>query len=105
MKRTAAGRRQRNLRLLVGAVLATQALYILAQTGSMALARHLWLADLASFIRLHLLIVGFALGFVGAVLPSRTTRLAAVISALAAIAPYLSLPPSAPDLGGVEFNV
>ena len=106
MNRATADERFRTqTRLFILAVVAAQAIFVLAQIGSMVLSPYLWLADLANFIRLHLLIVGLSLAFCGVLLSSRATRLGAVISIMVAIAPYLMLPPSAPDLGGVEIRV
>lgn len=93
------------LALLILAVLAAQLLFVAAQLGSMALARHLWLADLANFIRLHLLIVALGLFAVGIVLPSRFTRVGAVLALLSGLLPYLFLPPQAAYLGGQSFTL
>lgn len=106
MKRTTADQLHRPwLRLFIIAVAAAQTLFILAQIGSMALARHLWLADLANFIRLHLMIVGISLAFLGLLLRARLTRIGAVVAFAVAVAPYLLLLPPAPYLGGVEIRI
>lgn len=98
-------RRSRTLSLLITALFLAQVVFIAAQLVSMALARHLWLADMANFIRLHLAIGGLGLAVVGLLLPSWWTRLGAVAAAGAAMLPFFMLPASAPYLGGVQINV
>lgn len=93
------------LKLFVLAVVATQLLFVAAQLGSMALARQVWLADLANFIRLHLLIIAIGLFALGMVLPSRATRAGAVLALAAGALPYLLLPPQAAYLGGQPFSL
>ena len=79
--------------------------YAAAQIISMALSRHLWLADLANFIRPHLLVAGVALFVIGVALPRRATRIGGLIALLAAGIPYLLLPPPAPSATGTTFTV
>lgn len=74
------------------ALLLTQIAYAAAQMTSLLLSRQFWVADLANFIRPHLLLIGVALFVLGMVLPRRTTRIGGLVSLLAAILPYTLLP-------------
>lgn len=81
-------------------VLAGQLGFSIAQIASMLLSRELWLADLANFIRPHLLIAGVALCVVGIALPHRSTKMGGIAALAAAAAPYLMLPaPAQPGDG------
>ena len=93
------------MRLLVRTVLAIQVLFIAAQLGSMLLARYLWLADLASFIRLHLLIVAVGLFVLGMLAPARATRVGALFVLAAGMLPFILLPPQAAYLGGQSISL
>jgi endonuclease/exonuclease/phosphatase (EEP) superfamily protein YafD len=86
-------------------VVLTQLGFAAAQVISMALSRHLWLADLANFIRPHLLLAGVALFVVGFALPRRATKIGGVIALLAAAFPYMVLAPPAPATEGTRFTV
>lgn len=86
-------------------VLAGQLAFVAAQLVSIGLSRHLWVADLANFIRLHLMIAGFGLAAIGLILPSRATRVGALAVLVAAVSPYFFLTPQAPSLGGQEFTL
>lgn len=90
---------------LVAVVLGAQLVFVAAQVLSMALSRQLWLADLANFIRLHLMLGGLGLGALGLLIRSRATRMGALATILAAVYPYFSLPVQAPSLGGREFTL
>lgn len=93
------------MKLLVLAVFGAQLLFVAAQLVSLATARHLWLADLANFVRLHLLICAVGLFAVGMVLPSRATRAGAVLALAAGALPYVFLPSQAAYLGGQPFSL
>lgn len=95
----------RTPKLVLAVVLLTQLGFAAAQIVSMALSRHLWLADLANFIRPHLLLTGVALFVVGLALPRRSTRIGGVIALLAAAFPYFFLAPPAPAMEGTRFTV
>lgn len=88
-----------------GAVLLTQLAYAAEQVISLLLSRQLWMADLASFIRPHLLLVGVVLFVVGMALSRPTTRIGGLVALFAAILPYALLPSPAPDLGGRVFTL
>lgn len=92
-------------RLALIAVLAAQLGFTGAQLGSMALSRHLWAADLANFIRPHLLVAGIVLFLAGLALPKRATRLAGMVALAAAFLPYLLLTPPAPSRPGPGFTM
>src|SRR5690606_5955657 len=81
-------------------VLAGQLGFSIAQIASMLLSRELWLADLANFIRPHLLVAGVALCVVGIALPHRSTKMGGIAALAAAAVPYLMLPaPAQPGDG------
>lgn len=82
-----------------------QLFYIAAQFGSHLLARDLWAADMANFIRPHLLAAGIALFAISLVPRSRLTRVGAVISLFAAIFPFVFLPTPATGGGGSQFTI
>lgn len=88
------------LRCAVALTLLAQIGLMAAQLGSMLLDRHLWLADLANFIRPHLLLASFALFLAGALLRRRSTQLAGIAMMLAALWPYLWLPAPAEPAPG-----
>jgi endonuclease/exonuclease/phosphatase (EEP) superfamily protein YafD len=90
---------------LVVIVLAAQLGFAAAQLLSMVLSRELWLADLANFIRLHLMMCGIGLAAIGVLLQSRATRIGAVVALVGAFYPYAVLPQQAPSLGGQEFTL
>lgn len=75
------------------------------QVTSLLLSRQFWVADLANFIRPHLLLMGVALFVLGMVLPRRATRIGGLVALLAAILSYTLLPPPAPDPGGGAFTL
>lgn len=81
-------------------VLAGQLGFSIAQITSMLLSREVWLADLANFIRPHLLIAGLVLFVVGIALPHRSTKMGGIAALAAAAMPYLMLPaPAQPGEG------
>lgn len=81
-------------------VLLAQLGFFIAQVVSLLQSRELWVADLASFIRPHLLLAGVVLFVAGMALPRRATRIGSLIALFAAVLPYTFLPSPAPDLGG-----
>lgn len=91
--------------VFVLAVVLAQLFYITAQIGSLLLARELWAADMASFIRPHLLAAGLVLFATGILLPSRLAKAGAAISLIAALLPFAFLPPQAPEREGREFAI
>ena len=86
-------------------ILLAQVFYTAAQVSSHLLARHLWAADMANFIRPHLLAAGIALFTIGLILPSRITKAGAMISFLAAILPFAFLPAPAAEGDGSQFTI
>ncbi len=79
--------------------------YSVAQVVSLIQSRELWIADLANFIRPHLLLAGVVLFVAGMALPRRATKIGGFVALLAAILPYAFLPSPAPDLGGRELTL
>ena len=71
----------------------------------MGLSRYLWLADMANFIRPHLLVAGIVLFVVGLALPRRSTKVAGTIALVLAAIPFLFLPPPAPSAAGTPVSV
>ncbi len=63
---------------------------------SMGLSRYLWVAELANFIRPHLLVAGIVLFVVGLALPRRSTKVVGTIALAAAAIPFLFLPTPTP---------
>lgn len=92
-------------RLVFGVLLAAQFGFTAAQLGSMALSRHLWVADLGNFIRPHLLAAGLVLFLAGLAVPRRVVRLGGAAALGAACLPYLLLMPPAPASAGPGFTV
>lgn len=92
-------------RLVLLSVLSVQLGFVGAQLGSMALSRHLWAADLANFIRPHLLVAGIVLFLAGLALPGRAARLAGAVALAAACFPYLLLTPPVPARPGPGFTM
>ncbi|MBJ2152688.1 endonuclease/exonuclease/phosphatase family protein [Paracoccus sp. IB05] len=86
-------------------ILICQALYICAQAGSFALARVLWAADMASFLRAHLLALGMLLAVLGLLSGKKTHILASLATIACAVLPYLSLPVQASASRGAHVNV
>lgn len=72
---------------------------------SMGLSRYLWVADLANFIRPHLLVAGIVLFVVGLALPRRSTKIAGAIPLLVAAIPFLFLPEPAPSTAGTPVSI
>lgn len=72
---------------------------------SMGLSRYLWVADLANFIRPHLLASGIVLFLVGLALPRRSTKIAGAIALVVAAIPFLFLPAPASSTTGTPINV
>jgi len=72
---------------------------------SMGLSRYVWVADLANFIRPHLLASGITLFMVGLALPRRSTKIAGAIALLVAAIPFLFLPPPAPSIAGMPVSI
>lgn len=97
--------RRRLADFFIPLVALAQVVYFGAQLGSHLLARDLWAADMANFIRPHLLAAGIGLFATGLLLPSRLTRIGAVISLLAAIFPFVFLPAPASETDGVRFTI
>ncbi|MEO3385000.1 endonuclease/exonuclease/phosphatase family protein [Mesorhizobium sp. CAU 1741] len=101
-------RRHRGHRLVRAALfilVTAQFGFALAQVMSVMLAHTVWLADLANFIRLHLLIIGVGLLVIGFLLPVRWARIGGVLALASALLPYTLLPSPAPWLGGTPFSV
>jgi endonuclease/exonuclease/phosphatase (EEP) superfamily protein YafD len=92
-------------KLFVAAVVLVQLVFAAAQLVSLALSRDLWIADLANFIRPHLLVAGVVLFVVGFVLPPRSTKIAGTVALLAAGFPYFLLPSPAPAAPGTTFTM
>ena len=95
----------RTPKLFLAVLLLAQLAFAAAQFVSVALSRNLWAADLANFIRPHLLVAGVILFVIGFALPRRSTKIAGAIGLLAAGVPYLFLPPPAPAAAGTTFTV
>lgn len=89
----------------IALLLLAQLGYAAAQVVSLVLSRELWLADLANFVRPHLLLAGVALFVLGMVLRRRATRIGGLVALIAAILPYASLLSPATDLGGRAFTL
>lgn len=86
-------------------VVTVQLGFSVALLSSMGLSQSLWLADLANFIRPHLLVAGIVLFVVGLVLPRLSTKIAGAIALLVAAVPFLFLPPPAPSAAGMPVNL
>ena len=86
-------------------LLLIQVAFSAAQILSLVLARQLWLADLANFIRPHLLVAGVCLLVLGLIVASRGTRIGGVIAVGTAILPFAWLPVPAPTLEGQAFTL
>lgn len=92
-------------RLCFVVVVTVQLGFSVALLSSMGLSRYLWLADLANFIRPHLLVAGIMLFVVGLILPRRSTKIAGAAALLAAAIPFLLLPTPAPSTAGTPISV
>lgn len=92
-------------RSLALTVVAAQLGFCAAQLSSMALSRSVWPADLANFIRPHLLVAGLVLFAAGLVLPGRIARIAGLGALLAACLPYLLLPRPAEPAPGAPVSL
>lgn len=91
--------------VFVATVALAQFGFAAVQLMSMALSRHLWVADLSNFIRPHLLLTGVALFVIGFALPRPATKIGGVIALLAAAFPYMVLTPPATATEGTRFTV
>ncbi|MEX0408787.1 endonuclease/exonuclease/phosphatase family protein [Aquibium sp. LZ166] len=92
-------------RLCFIVVVTVQLGFSAAMLISMGLSRYLWVADLANFIRPHLLVAGIVLFVVGLILPRRSTKIAGAAALLAAAIPFLLLPTPAPSTAGTPISV
>lgn len=101
--------RKRAASMLFAAVAALLVLaqlgYVAAQALSLMLSRSIWPADMANFLRPHLLAVGVGLFVLGVAMRRRSTFAGGVAALAAAVAPYALLPSPAPDLGGRPFTL
>lgn len=98
-------RSRRIFKAYIFALVAAQFGFATAQVLSVLLAPYVWLADLANFIRLHLLIGAAGLMVLGLLLPVRLARIGGVLVLVSALLPYLLLPSPAPQLGGTPVTV
>src|SRR5690606_9551217 len=86
-------------------VIAGQGAFIAVLLLSMVLARHLWLADLANFIRLHLLLLAVAFLVAGLLIGRRAGILGGVMAVIVALLPYAFLPNPASATVGPAFKL
>ncbi len=93
------------MQLLIVLTLATQVLLAAAALVSLLLSAHLWSADMANFLRPHMVLAGAGLLVFGFALPSRWTRAGGVLALAAAAVPFFLLPAPAPSATGTPISV
>ena len=95
----------RIVRLLIPLTLATQVVFAAAALVSLLLSAHMWAADMANFLRPHMVLAGAGLCVFGFALPSRLTRAGGVLAFVAAAVPFFLLPPPASSAAGTPISV
>lgn len=93
------------VRYATPATVIIQVCFTLAVLASLPLSRHFWIADLANFIRQHLLLVSAGLLIIGMVLPGRATKIGGLAAFSAACVPWLQLPAPAAPAAGTAFTL
>lgn len=73
--------------------------------GTMVLSRTMWIADLANFLRAHLLLLAISLFIVSVMFLDVLTVLSGTFALLCALLPFLFLPPTASATVGTPFTV
>jgi len=95
----------RLVRISIIAVLTAQIVFIVVGLASIVLSPHLWIADIANFLRQHLLIAAVGLFAFGVALPVRTTKVGGAFAFVTAVIPFLTLPAPAPAVAGTSIVV
>ncbi|WP_336072097.1 endonuclease/exonuclease/phosphatase family protein [Nitratireductor rhodophyticola] len=86
-------------------VVALCAGFSVASLGSMVLSTTLWTADLANFLRPHLLLFGMCLFVLSLLFRHLATAVLGAFALLSALSPFFFLPVPASAQGGVPFTV
>jgi len=86
-------------------VVALCAGFSVASLGSTVLSKTLWTADLANFLRPHLLLFGMCLFVLSLLFRHLATAVLGAFALLSALYPFFFLPVPASEKGGVPFTV